>query len=562
MNEVNKINWSRFFSATFFLFFSLILIAIPVLIFTLDLQNELRAVLLNTVNRLNCIAFYTNCTAYNIEFSNELMTILFIPVISAIVSLFINIFILKSYDARSLYDHIHGPVLLTEDDAFKDAVKKQKQESGSRGIYVHPKICISLNRELGNFFVFGQQGGGKSTVIKAILRQLFARDDSLFIYDEKREYTEQFLSDSVILVSPGDQRSFCWNIAEDITDELSAKSVARVLIKSSNQDKFWTDAAQVVLTGVFICLISEGKKWGWKDLKSLVFSEAKVLNEKFKKYFIEGLNLVEPESKTSMSILTTLSTQLSWLSDLADHWENCQASFSFADIKKERKSLRIIVAGNPMAYEMSASLCAALFSLLSNKIIASPDSSTRCFWFVLDELANLPKTESLKNALALGRSKGLRTIAGTQAVSQIRSIYGLDDAETMLSLFSNIIVLRTGPTGDSAKVASACLGIRKVEQTIKSFDANNRESSTKQRVEIPVVSSDEIIHLPRSNTKISGYLLINGYQAVYRLDWPIIKRKQIAKAFIPNVRNLVTPDIPVSPEQSSKNRFRRGWDAS
>jgi energy-coupling factor transporter ATP-binding protein EcfA2 len=174
-----------------------------------------------------------------------------------------------------------------------------------------------MTRELGNVFIFGQQGAGKSTIIKLMLEQLLERNDSLFIYDEKREYTEQFFTGAEILISPGDKRSAYWDISKDVTDEASAKTVASVLIQGSLQDKFWTDAAQVVLTGVLISLMKNGGNWSWIELKNLVFSEAETLHGLFDRHYKAGLNLVEPDSKTSLSILTTLAIQLSWLPSLA-----------------------------------------------------------------------------------------------------------------------------------------------------------------------------------------------------------------------------------------------------
>jgi type IV secretory pathway TraG/TraD family ATPase VirD4 len=252
---------------------------------------------------------------------------------------------------------------------------------------------------------------------------------------------------------------------------------------------------------------------------------------------------------------------LSWLPDLASQWEKCPTSFSLKTWQSAQNLNRIIVAGNPMCYEMSAAICSALLSLLANKIIASPDSDTQKFWFVLDELGNMPKTESLKKLLTLGRSKGVRTIAGTQAVSQLLSVYGKDDAETILSLFSNVITLRTGPIGDSAKVASKSMGSKRVEQRVKSFDSSGKESISFQHSEMPVVNAEKIIHLPRSNRSVFGYLLINGYESVYRLDWPIQKRLKIAEAFIPMEKELVDSNDSVSIKSKSKNRLRRGRNA-
>jgi type IV secretory pathway TraG/TraD family ATPase VirD4 len=562
MNELRTNDWSRFFGVTCFISLLICIVIMPVLTSVLGIQCEIAALLIYLFDYLTCFAFYSSCSSFSFELSTSLNFVLYVTVMMPIVSLMISTFILKSYKAPPLHRHLAGPLVLSGRKAICHAKQEQKKESGPRGLYLHPKIQISRKRELGNFFIFGQQGAGKSTIIKLLLDQLLKRGDSLFIYDEKREYIEQYFTGTEVLLCPGDRRSVCWDISKDVTDDASAKTVANVLIQSSTQDKFWTDAAQSVLTGMLIVLMKKGRSWGWQELNSLVFSEAQTLHDLFELHYKAGLNLVEPDSKTTLSILTTLSIQLSWLPDLAAQWKNCTTGFSLKNWQSAQNSNRIFVAGNPMCYEMSAAICSALLSLLAKKIIASPDSDSRRFWFVLDELGNMPKTESLKKLLTLGRSKGVRTIAGTQAVSQLRSIYGQDDAETILSLFSNVIALRTGPIGDSAKVASESLGTKRVEQRVKSFDSSGKKSINFQHSEMPVVNTEEIIHLPRSNCSVSGYLLINGYESVYRLDWPIQKRLKIAEAFIPMEEKLVDSNYSASIKSESKNRLRRGRKAS
>ncbi|MBU2877442.1 type IV secretion system DNA-binding domain-containing protein [Aliiglaciecola lipolytica] len=562
MNELRPKNWSRLFGVTCCLSLLISIVALPILIFGFGNQAQISELLTYAIDHTTCIAFYQNCSRFAFELSALSIVTISVPLIALIISLSISTFLLKSYKPIPQYRHLSGPIVLRGRSAIQHAKKWRKKESGFGGIKLHPKIAMGIMRELGNIFLFGQQGAGKSTIIKFLLEQLLKRNDSLFIYDEKREYTEQFYTGAEVLVSPNDKRGACWDLAKDITDEASAKTVANVLIQSSTQDKFWTDAAQIVLTGVLITLMKKGKSWSWIDLNNLVFSDAQTLHDVFSIHYKTGLNLVEPDSKTSLSILTTLTIQLGWLPGLANQWKDCSESFCLNDWHMYGSCKRLIVAGDPMAYEMSSALCSALLSLLASKIIASPDSGTQRFWFVLDELGNMPKTESLKKLLTLGRSKGVRTIAGTQAVSQLRSIYGNDDAETILSLFSNVIALRTGPIGDSAKVASESFGSKRVEQRVKSYDSSGKESISFQHSDMPAVNMEEIVHLPRSSRTVSGYLLINGYESVYRLDWPIQKRKKIAEAFISKSQNQKNPEESVPVKTESKNRLRRGRGVS
>jgi hypothetical protein len=317
MNELRAKNWSRFFGVTSGLSLLIITVAFPILIFGFGNQDQISELLSYALDHIICITFYTSCIGFAFELSTLSIVTFSVPLIALPTSLTMTTFLLKSYKPIPEYRHISGPRVLSGRKAIKHAKKWRRKESNQSGINLHPQIAISMTRELGNVFIFGQQGAGKSTIIKLMLEQLLERNDSLFIYDEKREYTEQFFTGAEILISPGDKRSAYWDISKDVTDEASAKTVASVLIQGSLQDKFWTDAAQVVLTGVLISLMKNGGNWSWIELKNLVFSEAETLHGLFDRHYKAGLNLVEPDSKTSLSILTTLAIQLSWLPSLA-----------------------------------------------------------------------------------------------------------------------------------------------------------------------------------------------------------------------------------------------------
>ena len=65
----------------------------------------------------------------------------------------------------------------------------------------HPGFALPRASELGNFFLFGMQGSGKSTIIKGLLHQVFKRKCTALIYDEKGEYTELFLDEETCLLN-------------------------------------------------------------------------------------------------------------------------------------------------------------------------------------------------------------------------------------------------------------------------------------------------------------------------------------------------------------------------
>ena len=180
---------------------------------------------------------------------------------------------------------------------------------------------------------------------------------------------------------------------------------------------------------------------------------------------------------------------------------------------------------------MSQAIFGAVFSMMTSHVLSLPDSSTRQIWLVLDELAAIPKNNTLEQWLSRGRSKGGRTIAGVQSLSQLQSIYGEKNAETLMGLFATMVVLRIGAPGSAASVASSALGERRVLATSISTDANGGKSSTQSEQNLPLVTPEEITHLEAPDAiGVHGFLSIAGTNAVYKLRWPYPWLPKIAVA--------------------------------
>ena len=189
--------------------------------------------------------------------------------ISIPVALIVGFLLFPFIRQQERYQHVSGPQILRGRSAIKHASHALKTDNGVRGIKVHPKVVLNKQDECGNFFVFGMQGAGKSTIIKYWLNQLMQRTIPILIYDEKREYTELFYDESLVLLSPGDKRSVTWDLSADINDISSARTFSEAIIHQTSDEPFWSDSARLIVTGALMCLIRKEMPWGWKELHNL-----------------------------------------------------------------------------------------------------------------------------------------------------------------------------------------------------------------------------------------------------------------------------------------------------
>lgn len=431
------------------------------------------------------------------------------------------------------YTHVTGPQKLSGRRAITHARRVLNIQQRFASFFVHPKVMLSWAFEIGNFLIFGMQGSGKSTIIKYWLIQVMTRNVVALIYDEKGEYTELFCTEQVLLFSPGDTRSVSWDLSADIIDISSARTLADALIQQTSDEPFWSDSARLIVTGALVCLVKSGNRWGWIDLHSMLFRNMSYLQRQLQLHFPEAAIFADPKDRTSASVLGVISSQLGWLQYVASADSACTKPFSIREWLAAENPKKLIIQTDPLYRNMSQAIFGAVFSMMTSHVLSLPDSSTRQIWLVLDELAAIPKNDTLEQWLSRGRSKGARTIAGVQSLSQLQSTYGEKNAETLMGLFATMVVLRIGAPGSAASVASSALGQRRVMATSISTDANGGRSSTQSEQNLPVVTPEEITHLNAPDAHgVRGFLSIAGTNAVYQLQWPYPQLKKIAVARI------------------------------
>jgi len=435
--------------------------------------------------------------------------------------------------------HINGSRLYKAKFAIKHArkaLKKELKKNTVTGISLHPLISITAAQEVGNILVDGAQGSGKSTVIKPWVKEIINSKVQMLLYDAKREYTQLFFEKGHQILSPTDKRSLCWDISADVTSPEIAYEISSCFISLSDKEPIWANGARLILAGSMVSLNHIKPKWSWDDLNNILDKPVDELKELFDKYYPKASKLLSENSKTTDSFIMELTTQLSWLDSVAKFWtKESNYQFSITQwVQRKYSFTSLIIPNDPKYSAIAAPVCSAILSIIVREVLDLPDDNQRKFWFVLDELADLPKTKALEKWLSLGRSKGARTIAGTQNISQIQSIYGDKSTETLTSLFSNIITLKIGSSSVTAKKAADNLGKRFVKRATINFDKEGNKSTSYQQSEEYIVRPEQLMQLPAPNKKgVMGYLSISGWNAVYELVWPYPKLEIIAEAHVP-----------------------------
>ena len=141
-------------------------------------------------------------------------------------------------------------------------------------------------------------------------------------------------------------------------------------------------------------------------------------------------------------------------------------------------------------------------------------------------------------------------MAGTQSISQVQQLYTERGADSLLNMFSLFASMRVGAAGETAKYTAKAFGEREVERPTCSTGPQGALVTNWHHETQAIVTPSDLVQLPQAGRRgAEGYLLIPGWQAVYRLRWPIPKLPAQAPEHCPASWLTQTPQ----PQQSTPN---------
>lgn len=441
--------------------------------------------------------------------------------------------------------HLRGRQLITGNKAKRLFAQKEKKNrtSKSSDLALAPGVKVSDDTLSKHTLLLGSSGGGKTQILLSLLSQLIAHNDQVLLNDTKGDMTASLPTGHFILLAPHDERSWCWDIAQDCFGQLAAQELAASLIPET-KDPMWSNGSREILTGVLRHLqIEQGVSWGWKDILELSFAAPEKLREKIDASYPQGARYIECDpntgipTKSSFGFLVGMWAAVgSTVGPLAMAWGDApkDKSISLTQwLQTPKASQNILILQRSAAFPaLSAAWMGAAMQIISNHV-ASPqmaEEARRKLWFMLDEFAQFGKLTGFQQVLEVGRSKGVRCVLGVQALEQISALYGQDECKTWLNNFGIKIIARMS-SGPSAKsVSEDLIGQREVSwteiSTSSSFWSQNGPTTNKQtqRTTLPVVMP-EALEKDLGVVRVDGMTVIRAlalvHGDVFRLDWPL-----------------------------------------
>lgn len=343
-------------------------------------------------------------------------------------------------------------------------------------LWLAPHVQLTSVTEAANILVIGDQGSGKSAVIRGWAEQVLARGERSIIHDAKGDVLACAPIDRILLVAPHDARGWNWDIGCDVTNAQGAREVAEKLVPSGSElESMWSNGAKAILSGAIEALQRARKTdWGWADLFQFVFKSPKELRAALEAARAPSAHLIELDddgaaNRTTLSLMLTLwVAALTTIRPLAQaEASNKERRFSVRDWLSEQSGLprTIIVQHNAEYPLLSTAISGLLVDVVCGKLLSpsAPKRDRPWLHLILDELPVLGRLEQFTKLLNVGREKGVAAIVATQDWEQVLKLYQQHDAATLEARFKIKVVCRLGISETRERVVNKYAGRRTIE---------------------------------------------------------------------------------------------------
>ena len=404
-----------------------------------------------------------------------------------------------------------------------EILAKQIRKENKASDIVVGNLPLIKDAETRHILVTGSTGCGKTNLFDNILPQIRARRNKAIIIDIKGKYVAKYYNPATdFIFNPFDARSINWDIWADCQTEAQYDAFAHSIIsdKKNQYDDVWDKSSRIVLVETLKKLASNGKASIDEIFKKI--DEMKLSELELFYHDTSAAKLISKDAeKTTFSILMNLVASITPLRYLKDISTGGTEKFSIRDWinnKDNNNSWLFITARADQLDSIRALMSAAIDTAL-NAALSLEEQKDRRIWFIADEIPALNKLSSLKKGLTLGRENGCSIMLGIQDIPQLRSIYGYNDAKTILNNINTHFIFRYQDS-TTAREISEMLGV--VEQEYHNETQSYGSSNIKDGVSFSkqILSKSLVLPVEIANLKVGeAYVKYGGY------DITLIKTK-------------------------------------
>lgn len=362
---------------------------------------------------------------------------------------FAGLILLRGVAARrreaALRDRVIAGTLVTSEAKL---AKLTDVESGSRALSIG-SVPLPGRLETRHMAMIGTTGSGKTTALRQLLDGIEARGEAALVYDTSGEFVAHYYNPERgdIILNPFDARCAFWSPFDEIAHPADADRIAHQLITETGQNDrdVWLETSRILVANMLRALWHEGK-CTLGDLLSALQTRTKGDLKIWLGNSSSARTFAEDADRATGSVLFMLAKAANLIQFL--RVEGSDEPFAFRDFissldKRTGPRPWIFVPRKEDYFEASKPLLACWLECAASAVLGLRPSPDRRIWFILDELADLPRVDNMARLLPEGRKFGAAVVLTFQALGQMRHRYGSQIAESMLGCCNTKLFLQT-----------------------------------------------------------------------------------------------------------------------
>jgi type IV secretory pathway TraG/TraD family ATPase VirD4 len=408
------------------------------------------------------------------------------------------------------------------------------QTNGARGKGSREGKAIELGgveipRELEaqHFLMSGTTGTGKTQAINAMLRTIRKRGQRAVIADPGGGFYSRFAQPGDKLMNPFDGRTVDWSPFADIENDYDCERIARAIVPDGTGDGAqWHHYSQSLVAEVLRTMHRNGERSIKQLLYWLTSADQKELSGMLAGTPAAAL-CAKGNDRMLASTRAILSSYVGVFPYLVD-----EGRFSVREwVRDSIGEGWLFVTYRDDQMGMLRGLVATMLELAIVEGLSLSEDQERGLWFVMDEVDSLGKVTSLRAGLTKLRKYGGRCVLGLQTISQLRTTYGRDEAQTLLANCSTKLILRAGDA-ETARSMEDELGQQEIERLVQSDSKSKTElfggstSTSQQFSRQAAVMASEIMGLEN----LHGFIKLPG-DAIHRVKLDYVGMPEVQPSF-------------------------------
>jgi len=437
-----------------------------------------------------------------------------------------------------------------------------QQDRGSDLIIAN--IPLVKNSETKHILITGTTGVGKSVCMMELMDRIRKRKQRAIVYDDSGSFIQRYYrANRDIILNPLDERTPIWNIwqeAEDLAD-FEAMAASLMPLHLSGSDPFWIHSARTIFATLADKLRVQGNPKTKAFLQPMFSGDLQALSSLLRGTVAEPL-VAESVEKMALSIKSTLSTYCKSLLYLKNEGTKPLFSVKRWINSEQQQDSWIFIAATADKLEAIRPLISVWIDVAARGMLSLPPSFDRRIWLLIDELASLHRLNSLQLLLSQGRKYGVCAVTAFQDIHQLRTIYGRDESEALLSMYNTNFCFRT-KCPDTSAWMSRLTGQREIIEQREGFsyganDIRDGVSVHQERRKEPLILETEFLKL----NDCEAYLVLPENTPVTKITVTAKDRSIISSAFVPRaeldlslseVPQDAEPNVPATIQDESKD---------